>query len=268
MEHFDVSERRICRVLNQPRSTQRYLSKIRDGEALLTERMIALATKYRRYGYRRITALLQREGFEVNHKRVERLWRREGLKVPQKQPKRKRLWFNDGSCIRLRPQFKDHVWSYDFVATRTEDGRPLRILTLIDEYTRECLTLKVARRLRSQDILEQLSYLFIYRGLPGFIRSDNGPEFTAKAVRNWLERLGVQTLFIEPDSPWENGYNESFNGKLRDELLNGEIFTTLLEAKVLIEQWRKEYNQFRPHSSLNYQPPAPVTIKSKVEILT
>ena len=268
MEQFDVSERRICRVLSQPRSTQRYLCRARDGEGLLTERMIELATKYGRYGYRRIAALLQREGFKVNHKRVERLWRREGLKVPQKQPKRKRLWFNDGSCIRLRPQFKDHVWSYDFVAARTEDGRPLRILTLIDEYTRECLTLKVARRLRSQDILERLGYLFIYRGLPGFIRSDNGPEFTSKVVRSWLERLGIQTLFIEPGSPWENGYNESFNGKLRDELLNGEIFTTLLEAKVLIENWRKEYNQFRPHSSLNYQPPAHETINPKVEILT
>jgi putative transposase len=268
MEQFDVSERRICRALSQPRSTQRYLPGIRDGEELLIKRMIELATKYGRYGYRRITALLQREGFQINHKRVERLWRKEGLKVPQKQPKRKRLWFNDGSCIRLRPQFKDHVWSYDFVATRTEDGRPLRILTLIDEYTRECLALKVARRLRSPDILEQLGYLFIYRGLPNFIRSDNGPEFTAKAVRNWLERLGVQTLFIEPGSPWENGYNESFNGKLRDELLNGEIFTTLLEAKVLIENWRIEYNQIRPHSSLNYQPPAPETIEPKVGILT
>ena len=157
---------------------------------------------------------------------------------------------------------------FDFVAARTEDGRPLRILTLIDEYTRECLTLKVARRLRSQDILEHLGYLFIYRGLPGCIRSDNGPEFTSKVVRSWLERLGVQTLFIEPGSPWENGYNESFNGKLRDELLNGEIFTTLLEAKGLIENWRKEYNQFRPHSSLNYQPPAPETINPNVEILT
>ena len=256
-------------MLSQPRSTQCDLPRMRDGEALLTERMIELATKYGRYGYRRITALLQIEGFQVNHKRVERIWRREGLKVPPKQPKRKRLWLNDGSCVRLRPQFKDHMWSYDFVATRTEDGRALRILTLIDEYTRECLALKVARKLNSQDVLEQLGYLFIYRGLPGFIRSDNGPEFTAKAVRNWLERLGVQTLFIEPGSPWENGYNESFNGKLRDELLNGEIFTTLLEAKVLIENWRKEYNQFRPHSSLGYRPPAPEAIRPvKVEILT
>ena len=269
MEQFNVSERRVCRVLNQPRSTQRYNSKIKHCEERLIRQMTDLATKYGRYGYRRITALLQREGWEVNHKRVERLWRKEGLKVPQKQPKRKRLWLNDGSCIRQRPQFKDHVWSYDFVATRTEDGLSLRILTLIDEYTRECLALKVARRLRSQDVLEQLSYLFIYRGLPGFIRSDNGPEFTAKAVRYWLERLGVQTLFIEPGSPWENGYNESFNGKLRDELLNGEIFTTLLEAQVLIENWRKEYNQLRPHSSLGYRPPAPEAIQPvKMEILT
>ena len=268
MEQFELPERRVCRALNQPRATQRYRPRIRDGEERLTGRMIELATQYGRYGYRRITALLRREGFQINYKRVERLWRKEGLKVPQKQPKRKRLWFNDGSCIRLRPQFKDHVWSYDFVSTRTEDGRPLRILTLIDEYTRECLVLKVARRLRAQDVLEQLGYLFIYRGLPSFIRSDNGPEFTAKAVRNWLKRLGVQNLFIEPGSPWENGYNESFNGKLRDELLNGEIFTTLLEAKVLIENWRNQYNQFRPHSSLGYRPPAPETIKPKVEILT
>ncbi len=204
MEQFNVSERRVCRALSQPRSTQRYCPKIMADEERLIEQMINLATKYGRYGYRRITALLRREGWEVNHKRVERLWRKEGLKVPQKQPKRKRLWLNDGSCIRLRPLFKDHVWSYDFVATRTEDGRALRILTLIDEYTRECLALKVARRLRSQDVLEQLGYLFIYRGLPGFIRSDNGPEFTAKAVRNWLERLGVQTLFIA--RPKENNH--------------------------------------------------------------
>jgi len=255
-------------VIGQARSTQRYQRRVSEDEPLLVKRVVELASQYGRYGYRRITALLIREGWRVNHKRVERLWRREGLKVPQKQPKRKRLWLNDRSCIRLRPQFKDHVWSYDFVATRTEDGRPLRILTLIDEFTRECLALKVARRLRSQDVLEQLGHLFIYRGLPGYIRSDNGPEFTAKAVRSWLERLGVQTLFIEPGSPWENGYNESFNGKLRDELLNGEIFTTLLEAQVLIEQWRKEYNQFRPHSSLAYRPPTPETTIPKMETLT
>jgi len=255
-------------VIGQARSTQRYQAKAANDEPRLIQRITELATQYGRYGYRRIAVLLQREGWRVNHKRVERLWRREGLKVPQKQPKRKRLWLNDGSCIRLRPQFKDHVWSYDFVATRTHDGRPIRMLTVIDEYSRECLAIKVGRQLRSQDVLEQLGHLFIYRGLPGFIRSDNGPEFTAKVVRNWLQRLNVQTLFIEPGSPWENGYNESFNGKLRDELLNGEIFTTLLEAQVLIERWRKEYNEFRPHSALGYRPPAPEAVTPKAETLT
>ena len=221
--------------------------------------MIELAGQYGRYGYRRITAMLRREGWRVNHKRVERLWRREGLKVPAKQPKRRRLWLNDGSCVRLRPQHRDHVWSYDFVYARTHDGRPLRMLTLIDEFTRECLAIDVERRLTSEQVLERLSDLFVRRGVPQYIRSDNGPEFTALKVREWLERVDVQTLFIEPGSPWENGYIESFNGKLRDELLNGEIFETLLEAKVLIERWRVEYNTIRPHSSLGYSPPAPET---------
>ena len=202
----------------------------------------------------------------MNHKRVERIWRREGLKVPHKQPKRGRLWLNDGSCIRLRPEHQDHVWSYDFVTARTADGRAFRMLTIIDEYTRECLAILVERRLTSEDVIDQLFNLFVLRGIPEHIRSDNGPEFTAKAVRKWLERLGVKTLFIEPGSPWENGYIESFNGKLRDELLNREIFTTLIEAKVLIADWRKEYNQVRPHSALGYRPPAPEV--KILEILT
>jgi putative transposase len=204
--------------------------------------------------------MLRQEGWDVNHKRVERIWRREGLKVPQKQPKRGRLWLNDGSCVRLRPERKDHVWSYDIVAARTYDGRLIRILTMLDEYTRECLGITVARRLTSQDVLDKLAHLFIHRGIPEHIRSDNGPEFTAKTVRNWLNRLGVKTLFIEPGSPWENGYIESFNGKLRDELLNREIFTTLVEAKVLMENWRRQYNQVRPHSALGYRPPAPKAV--------
>ena len=228
----------------------------------MVARVIELASQYGRYGYRRITALLRREGWNVNHKRVERIWRREGLKVPQKQPKRGRLWLTDGSCIRLRPQHKDHVWSYDIVMERTSNGRAIRILTILDEYTRECLAILVDRHIRSQDVIDQLFHLFLFRSIPEHIRSDNGPEFTAKAVRSWLNRLGVRTLFIEPGSPWENGYVESFQGKLRDELLNGEIFTTLLEAKVLIEDWRKEYNQVRPHSSLGYRPPAPEAIQS------
>jgi putative transposase len=207
-----------------------------------------------------ITGLLRNEGWNVNHKRVERIWRKEGLKVPKKQPKRRRLWLADGSCITLRPEYKNHVWSYDFVTSRTDQGKAFRMLNIIDEFTRECLTITVARKITSHQVIEKLADLFIAKGIPEHIRSDNGPEFTAKAVRKWLERLGVVTLFIEPGSPWENGYVESFNGKLRDELLNREIFTTLFEAKVLIENWRREYNTIRPHSSLGYKPPAPETV--------
>ena len=252
-----ISERRACRAIGQPRSTQRHERKVPDDEERLISQIVRLATQYGRYGYRRITALLRNDGWRVNHKRVERIWRREGLKVPQKQPKRGRLWLNDGSCIRLRPERKDHVWSYDMVMERTSDGRPLRILAVIDEYTRECLALHVARRIRSGDVLDELYELFLKRGMPQYIRSDNGPEFAAKAVRNWLNRLDVTTLFIEPGSPWENGYIESFNGKMRDELLNGELLDTLDEAKVLVEAWRRVYNRIRPHSSLGYRPPAP-----------
>ena len=193
----------------------------------------------------------------MNRKRVERIWRREGLKVPTRQPKRGRLWLNDGSCVRLRAEFPNQVWSYDIVFDRTHDGRPLRMLTVVDEYTRECLAIKVERHIRSEDVLECLADLFLLRGAPAYLRSDNGPEFSAMAVRGWLGRLGVKTLYIEPGSPWENGYVESFNGKLRDELLNGEIFYTLMEAKVLTERWRQEYNTVRPHSALGYRPPAP-----------
>ncbi len=200
------------------------------------------------------------DGWHVNHKRVERIWRQQGLKVPKKQPKRGRLWLTDGSCIRLRPEYRDHVWSYDFVADRTDDGRPLKILVVIDEFSRECLAMKVARSIKSQDVLDCLSDLFLIRWVPEHIRSDNGPEFTADAVRKWFDRVGVKTLFIQPGSPWENGYVESFNGKLRDVVLNREIFYTLTEAQILIERWRREYNQIRPHSSLGYRPPAPEAI--------
>ena len=256
-----VSERRACKVLGQARSTQRRKPYVPDDEPRLVRDMVRLATQYGRYGYRQVTELLRREGWWVNHKRVERLWRREGLKVPQKQPKRRRLWLNDGSCVRLRAAWPNHVWSYDFMQARTHDGRTYRLLNLIDEYTRECLSIDVARRLTSEDVLERLSDLFIRRGVPSYIRSDNGPEFTAVVVRGWLARVGVRTLFIEPGSPWENGYIESFNGKLRNELLDGEIFDTLLEAKILIERWRREYNTIRPHSALGYRPPAPEAVQ-------
>jgi transposase InsO family protein len=256
-----VSERRACKVLGQARNTQRHQSPQPPDEKRLTEEIITLASKYGRYGYRRITAILNNtKGWKVNHKRVERIWRREGLKVPKKQPKRGRLWLNDGSCIHLRPDHKDHVWSYDFVKSRTEDGRAFRILTIIDEFTRECPAMLVARRIPSQDVIDQLFQLFILRGIPEHLRSDNGTEFTARAIRKWLARIGVKTLYIAPGSPWENGYIESFNGKLRDELLNREVFITLTEAKVLIEEWRREYNNIRPHSSLGYRPPAPEAV--------
>ena len=255
-----VSERRACLVLGQPRRTQRYRSVVASDEAALTAAIIRLASQYGRYGYRRITALLRAEGWQVNHKRVERIWRREGLKVPSKQPKRGRLWLNDGSCVRLRPAWRNHVWAYDFVQARTHDGKAFRMLTVIDEFTRESLAIDVGRRLRSDDVLHLLAELFVGHGPPDHIRSDNGSEFTAKAVRGWLGKIGVRTLFIEPGSPWENGYNESFNGKLRDELLNGEIFYSLNEAKVLIEQWRRHYNTVRPHSALGYKPPAPQAV--------
>jgi transposase InsO family protein len=257
---IDVSERRACTVIGQPRATQRRQPILRDDEQALTTAIIRLATTYGRYGYRRITALLRVEGWRANHKRVYRIWRREGLKVPQKQPKRGRLWLNDGSCIRLRPERPGHVWCYDFVQDQTQDGRAFRMLTVVDEFTRQCLAIVTARKLNSDDVLHCLTELFTIHGPPEHIRSDNGSEFTAKAVRRWLGRVGVQTLYIEPGSPWENGYNESFNSKLRDELLNGEIFTTLREAQVLIERWRRHYNTVRPHSSLGYRPPAPETI--------
>jgi transposase InsO family protein len=264
-QKLEVSERRACKVLGQARATQRHHSPPPSDEKRLTEEIITLATKYGRYGYRRITALLNNEkGWKVNHKRVERIWRREGLKVPKKQPKRSRLWLNDGSCIRLRPEHKDHVWSYDFMVDRTTDGRAFKILNIIDEFTRECLAILVARKIKTQDVIDLLFHLFIFRGIPEHLRSDNGPEFTAKVIRAWLNRIEVKTLYIEPGSPWENGYIESFNGKLRDELLDREIFTTLEEAKILIEQWRKEYNQIRPHSAKNYRPPAPETTLTMV----
>ena len=260
MDKLAVSERRACRTLGQHRSTQRKLPQGRSDEDALTTTIIDLACKYGRYGYRRVHWLLEQHGWYVGLNRVKRIWRREGLKVPRKQPKRGRLWLNDGSCVRLRPTHRNHVWSYDFVQDRTHDGKAFRMLTVIDEFSRESLAIHVDRKLNSQDVLHVLGKLFVRHGPPEHIRSDNGPEFVARAVREWLARLQVKTLYITPGSPWENGYNESFNGKLRDECLNTEIFYTLREARVLIEQWRRFYNTERPHSSLGYRPPAPQAI--------
>lgn len=250
-------------MVGQPRGTQRYLPAQKADEALLTQAIVSLASEYGRYGYRRVSALLKAQGWSVGKDRVQRIWRREGLKVPKKQRPRGRLWLNDGSCVRLRPTHPHHVWSYDFVHHATHDGRSLRLLTLIDEFSRECLAIRVARRISGMEVIETLSDAMLVHGVPEHIRSDNGPEMTSKTVRDWLTAVGTQALFIEPGSPWENGYNESFNGKLRDECLNGEIFYSLKEAKIVIEQWRHTYNTRRPHSSLGYRPPAPLTLSQK-----
>lgn len=259
MEHAEqsgVSERHACQLVHQPRGTQRYQPTQRNDEDALTRAIIALANQYGRYGYRRITILLRQAGWNVGKDRVERIWRREGLKVSQKQKPRGRLWLNDGSCVRLRPEHRNHVWSYDFVSTFTHDGRTVRMLNLIDEYTRECLAIHVRRRINGATVIEVLADAMIQHGIPEYIRSDNGPEFVAKVLRQWLAQTGTATLYIEPGSPWENGYCESFNSKLRDEFLNGEIFYSLKEVQVLAERWKIYYNTERPHSSLGYRPPA------------
>ena len=192
-----VSERRACAALGQHRSTQRKIPRGRDDEERLTADIVELARQYGRYGYRKIAELLEQAGWLVNDKRVERIWRREGLKVPPKQPKRGRLWLADGSCIRLRAEHRNHVWSYDFVEDRTHDGRKYRMLNVIDEFTHECLAIRVARKLKAIDVIDVLSDLFILRGIPGHIRSDNGPEFVAKAVQEWITAVGAKTAYID-----------------------------------------------------------------------
>ena len=245
-------------MLGQHRSTQRRIPRGRDDEEQLIADIVELARCYGRYGYRKIAALLRSTaGWVVNDKRVERIWRREGLKVPARQPKRGRLWLADGSCIRLRAERPNHVWSYDFVEDRTHDGRKYRMLNIIDEFTHECLAIRIDRKLKAIDVIDVLSDLFIMRGVPAHVRSDNGPEFVAKAVQEWISAVGAKTAYIAPGSPWENGFIESFNARLRDELLDGEIFYTLAEAKIVVESWRRHFNTVRPHGSLGYKPPAP-----------
>jgi putative transposase len=256
-ERFSVSERRACRVLGQQRSTQRQQPKgAREGEEQLVRRMLELVRRHPRYGYRRVWALLRREGWRVNRKRVHRLWRQQGLKVPRKQRKKRRLGSSANSCVRRPAEHKGHVWAWDFLHDRTSDGRPLKWFTLVDEYTRECLALEVRRGMTAQAVTEVLAGVVGQRGVPAHIRSDNGPEFIAKAIRAWMAGAGLGTLYIEPGAPWENGYAESFNSKVRDELLNAEEFTSLLEAQVLGKEWKQAYNHERPHSSLGYRTPA------------
>jgi len=252
-----VSERRACRVLGQQRSTQRQRpQRAKEGEGRLVARMLELVRKHPRFGYRRIWALLRREGWRVNRKRVHRLWRQQGLKVPRKQRKKRRLGSSANSCVRRPAEHRDHVWAWDFLHDRTSDGRPLKWFTLVDEYTRECLALEVERGMTAGAVRAVLAGVVRERGAAAHIRSDNGPEFIAKAIRAWVASAGLETLYIAPGAPWENGYAESFNSKVRDELLNVEEFGSLLEAKVLAKEWRRDYNQVRPHSSLGYRTPA------------
>ena len=264
----------MASTLGQHRSTQRKAPQGRRDEALLTEDIIALARDYGRYGYRMITGLLNNAGWHVNAKRVERIWRREGLKVPHKQPKKGRLWMNDGSCVRLRPERPNQVWFYGYVQDRTHDGHVFHTLNIIDEHTKEVLMICVNRTLNSVSVVDALTDLFVLRGPPEHLRSDNGPEFVAKKVRTWIAAVGAKAAYIEPGSLLENGYCESYNARFRDELLNSETFFSLHEAAPrengppdrflalgsLIERWRRHDNTVRPHSALGYRPPAPSVI--------
>ena len=255
-EHFCVSERRACQVTGQQRATQRYPRRVADDEAALLADLRRLSAKHPRFGTPRIWALLRRDGWDVNHKRVERLWRQTGLQVPKRQRKRRRLGVSANGCTRRRAAYRNHVWTYDFVLDRIEGGRRMKLLTVVDEYTRECLAIEVRRNLTGKEVVAVLQRLVAERGAPAHVRSDNGPEFIAGGVRRWLAAAGSNTLFIAPASPWENAYIESFNGKLQDELLKGELFTSLAEARLLIEAWRQDYNRVRPHGSLDYMTPA------------
>ncbi len=255
-ERLHISERVACRALALPRSSRRYAPVMRDDEDEITSRIIYLASNYGRYGYRRIAAMLRTEGWRVNHKRVERIWREQGLKVPRRQPKRRRIWTRDGSCVRMRPQHANHVWSYDFVEDALANGRKVRWLNIIDEYDRRLIACVPRRTWRGNSVVDALSKAFLAYGCPEYIRSDNGSEFVSQKVRDYLATAEVQTLYIEPGSPWENGYCESFNSKMRDEFLNEEVFETWYEVEVLTKQWIRYYNYERPHSSLGYRPPA------------
>ena len=260
MQEYGQTERHACGVLAILRTAYRYEPVKREDEEPLRERIIELVTNFGRVGYRKVTALLRNEGYLVNHKRVERIWREEGLKLPQKQQKKRRLWLTDGSCVRLRAEHKNHVWSYDFVEDRTMDGRKIRFLNILDESTRECLASIPRRSWRNHNVIEALSDLILQRGAPVYLRSDNGSEFTANKIREWLKDVGITTAYIEPGSPWENGYIESFNSRMRDEFLNGELFGNMYEVQVLTKRWVQYYNQIRPHGSLGGRPPAPQTV--------
>jgi putative transposase len=255
-QEFAVSQRRACRVLDQPRTSHRYQGQPRNDEGPLARRMLELVRQRPRFGYRRIAVLLRGEGWQASATRVYRLWRREGLKVPRKKRKRRHLGQSANGCHRRSAEHKDHVWAWDFVFDRTTSGSTLKWLSIVDEYTRECLALKVANSITSEDVIDTLAELFAMRGVPRHIRSDNGPEFIAQAIQRWLAQIDVEAWYIEPGSPWENGYAESFHSRLRDEFLSLEQFESLAAARKLTAAWKKDYNHHRPHSSLGYVTPA------------
>ena len=257
-DRFSVSERRACRAIGQSRSTQRREPPAPpDEEQVLRTRLCVLARAHPRYGYRRMTTILRREGFCVNHKRIQRLCRDEGLRVVRKPKKRSRVGVSTINGARLRATRPNQVWALDFQFDQTSDLRTLKILNITDEFTKEALTIDIRRSIKADDVVEVLDILVARRGCaPQFLRMDNGPELTANTLRDWCRFSLAGTAYIEPGSPWENPFVESFNGKLRDELLAMEVFETLAEARVLAEEFRTEYNTFRPHSALGMRTPA------------
>ena len=257
-QKLGTSERRTCEVLGIARSTLRYetTQKSDDDQRLA---VIRLAKQYGRYGYRKIHELLQTEGLLINHKKVERIWREEGLQLPARHKRRKRLYHHNASIIRLRPYYPNHVWSIDFVHDKLSNGRPYKMLTVLDEYTREALAVTVANKMGSSEVLEALYPILLKRGKPEYLRSDNGPEFSSEPFTDWLIKVGIKPIRIYPGSPWENGYNERFNGTLRTEVLNAEWFSTTRQAQTVINQWLKQYNHIRPHHALGMRPPVPET---------
>lgn len=258
-QKLGTSERRSCKVIGVARSTQQYKSTEQDDDKLRLA-LIRLAKQYGRYGYRKVGELLRAEGWRVNHKKVERIWREEGLQLPARHKKHKRLYHHDASVIRLRPKYPNHIWAVDFVHDKLSNGRAYKMLTVLDEYTREALCVTVAPKMGSDDVLEALYPILLERGRPEYLRSDNGSEFIAEALQAWLKRVGIKPIQIYPGSPWENGYNERFNGTLRREVLNAEWFTTIDQARVVINQWRRQYNHTRPHQALSMRPPVPETL--------
>jgi putative transposase len=264
-QKLGTSERRTCQVLGVARSTLRY-EAVRRNEDDLRLSLIRLAKQYGRYGYRKVGELLRVEGWAVNHKKVERIWREEGLQLPHRHKRRRRLYHHNASIIRLRPQYPNHVWSIDFVHDKLSNGRNYKMLTVLDEYTREALSVNVATRMGSAEVLEALYPLLLRRGKPEYLRSDNGPEFSSAPFKDWLLRVGITPIQIYPGSPWENGYNERFNGTLRREILNAEWFATTKQAQTVINQWLRQYNHVRPHHALGMRPPVPETISVKQQI--